>query len=69
VAETGCCESDLKTLDGFLKFARTFSFTLTSMPFQDAWNLDLERLRKCSLHVFDDGRFVPFCSYYLTAQG
>ncbi|NLM71559.1 MAG: radical SAM protein [Synergistaceae bacterium] len=67
--ETGCCEADLKTLDGFLKFARTFSFTLTSMPFQDAWNLDLERLRRCSLHVFDDGKFVPFCSYYLTAQG
>lgn len=64
-----CCEADLKSLDGFLRFARQFSFTLTSMPFQDAWNLDLERLRRCSLHVFDDGRFVPFCSYYLTAQG
>ena len=25
-----------------------------------------ERLRRCSLHVFDDGRLVPFCARYLT---
>jgi len=37
------------------------------MAFQDAGNIDLERLRRCSLHVFDDGKFVPFCAYYLTA--
>jgi len=67
--ERGCCAADLKSLDGFLRFARRYSFTLTAMAFQDAGNLDLERLRRCSLHVFDDGRFVPFCSYYLTAQG
>ena len=63
-----CGPVDLTTFDGFLKFARRYSFTLTAMAFQDAWNLDLERLRRCSLHVFDDGRFVPFCSYYLTPQ-
>jgi hypothetical protein len=67
--EKGCCAADLKSFDGFLRFARRYSFTLTAMAFQDAGNLDLERLRRCSLHVFDDGRFVPFCSYYLTAQG
>ena len=62
-----CCEADLKTFDGFLRFARRYSFTLTAMAFQDAGNIDLERLRRCSLHVFDDGKFVPFCAYYLTA--
>ena len=38
------------------------------MAFQDAWTVDLERLRHCYLHVLaPDGRFVPFCAYNLTA--
>ena len=38
------------------------------MAFQDAWTIDLERLRHCYLHVLAaDGRFVPFCAYNLTA--
>lgn len=61
-------ETDIKTFEGFLRRLRSYSFTLTAMAFQDAGNLDLERLRRCSLHVFDDGRFVPFCAYYLTKQ-
>ncbi|NLM46770.1 MAG: radical SAM protein [Firmicutes bacterium] len=60
--------SDFASFDGFLRRLRTHSFTLTAMLFQDAGNLDLERLRRCSLHVFDDGRFVPFCAYYLTSH-
>jgi uncharacterized radical SAM superfamily Fe-S cluster-containing enzyme len=27
---------------------------------------DLERLRRCSLHVYDKGRIIPFCAKYLT---
>jgi uncharacterized radical SAM superfamily Fe-S cluster-containing enzyme len=61
--------SILDSFDSFLRRVRTHSFTLTAMVFQDAGNLDLERLRRCSLHVFDDGRFVPFCAHYLTKQG
>jgi uncharacterized radical SAM superfamily Fe-S cluster-containing enzyme len=61
--------SVLDSFDSFLRRVRTHSFTLTAMVFQDAGNLDLERLRRCSLHVFDDGRFVPFCAHYLTKQG
>ncbi len=69
VQETSCYESDLETLDGFIRCIRSHSFTITAMAFQDAGNIDLERLRRCSLHVFDDGRFIPFCAYYLTKQG
>jgi len=37
------------------------------MAFQDAWNLDLERLRDCCLHVVKPGgKIIPFCSYNLT---
>jgi hypothetical protein len=57
---------DSLDLDYFMNRVKTHGFTLTSMAFQDAGNLDLERLRRCSLHVFDNGRFVPFCAYYLS---
>jgi hypothetical protein len=50
----------------FLDRIRSHGFTLTAMAFQDAGNLDLERLRRCSLHVFDQGRMVPFCARYLS---
>jgi uncharacterized radical SAM superfamily Fe-S cluster-containing enzyme len=37
------------------------------MAFQDAWTLDLERLRDCCIHIAGrDGRLVPFCAYNLT---
>jgi len=68
-AEVGLkgAESSFDSFDSFLQRIRSHSFTLTAMAFQDAGNIDLERLRRCSLHVFDDGRFIPFCAYYLTS--
>jgi uncharacterized radical SAM superfamily Fe-S cluster-containing enzyme len=72
-ADPCCCSSSAsaihsgETLDGFLEQVRAYGFTVTAMAFQDAWNIDLERLRQCSLHVYKDGKFVPFCSYYLGA--
>jgi uncharacterized radical SAM superfamily Fe-S cluster-containing enzyme len=52
-------------MDSFLEKVKTHGFTITSMAFQDAGNLDFSRLRNCSLHVYDKGRHVPFCAYYL----
>ena len=56
---------DMTDMDTFLARAKSHGFTITSMNFQDAWNLDLERLVRCSLHVYRDGRLVPFCANYL----
>ncbi|MGI5941725.1 MAG: radical SAM (seleno)protein TrsS [Pelotomaculaceae bacterium] len=67
-AEEQESKSGFDSFDSFLRRVRTHSFTLTAMVFQDAGNLDLERLRRCSLHVFADGRFVPLCVYYLTGH-
>ena len=64
-----CCDGDLPTLDGFLNNAKTRSFTITAMAFQDAMNLDVERLRRCSLHVYANGVLKPFCAAYLTGIG
>lgn len=53
--------------DIFLERKRTHSFFVSGMAFQDAWNLDLERLRDCCIHIASpDGRLVPFCAYNLT---
>ncbi|MDO4552479.1 MAG: radical SAM protein [Bacillota bacterium] len=75
VQEESCCcgapdPRDIYTgeasgFDEFLRLVQTYSFTITAMAFQDAYTLDLERLRNCSLHVYREGRMVPFCSRYL----
>jgi uncharacterized radical SAM superfamily Fe-S cluster-containing enzyme len=55
--------------DDLLARARTHAFSISGMAFQDAWNLDLERLRDCCIHtVSPDGRLIPFCAYNLTNQ-
>ena len=56
------------SFDAFLSEVGRRSFTVTAMAFQDAGNLDAERLRRCSLHVYEDGRLLPFCAKYLTAM-
>lgn len=62
-----CCGTpDVHDMDYFLERVKSHGFTVTAMAFQDAGTMDLERLRRCSLHVFDRGRFVPFCAYYLS---
>ncbi|MDO4732093.1 MAG: radical SAM protein [Bacillota bacterium] len=53
-------------LEAFLRKAKERAFTVTAMAFQDAWNLDLARLRRCSLHVYKGGRLRPFCANYLS---
>ncbi len=60
-------KGDIRDMEYFLKRVKTHGFTLTSMAFQDAGNIDFSRLRNCSLHVYDHERFVPFCSFYLTS--
>jgi uncharacterized radical SAM superfamily Fe-S cluster-containing enzyme len=37
---------------------------LGAMHFQDAYNMDLQRLQRCGVHyATPDGRIIPFCSY------
>lgn len=57
---------DISSFDAFLAEKR-MSFCISGMAFQDAWNLDLERLRECFLHVLSpDLKLVPLCAYNLT---
>ena len=69
---TGSSRStDFINLDAFISRARTHTFSISAMAFQDVWNVDLERVRDCCIHVMAPNcHLVPFCAYNLTdAQG
>ena len=59
--------SDEMDFDAFLYRLRHGSLTLSAMAFQDAENLNIERLHRCSLHVYNNGKVKPFCANYLTS--
>lgn len=55
-------------LDAFIQRAQSYTFSISAMAFQDAWNVALDRVRDCCIHVMaPDGRLIPFCLYNLTA--
>ncbi|MBP2661742.1 MAG: Radical domain protein [Firmicutes bacterium] len=63
------CGNDINvgSMDAFLDRVETYSFCISGMAFQDVWNLDLDRLRECFIHVVSpDSRIIPFCAYNLT---
>lgn len=51
------------TRDSLREFHKKTLFVGT-MHFQDAYNIDLERLQRCGIHyALPDGRIIPFCAY------
>lgn len=58
--------SEEMDFDTFLYYLRHRNLTLSAMAFQDAGNFNIERLHRCSLHVYSDGTVKPFCAHYLT---
>jgi hypothetical protein len=70
-AEKGHCQSCEQNQDpwsNFIKREANYCLTITGMPFQDVWTIDLQRLRKCCIHVVTNNkRLVPFCVFYATS--
>jgi uncharacterized radical SAM superfamily Fe-S cluster-containing enzyme len=61
-----CCDS---SADDLYDRLLNCYLTITCMPFQDVWSIDIDRLRGCCGHVVTpDRRIVPFCAYYLTSS-
>ncbi len=54
--------------DAILDRVRNYRLSITCMVYQDAGNMDLERLKYCCVPVIDGGRAVPFCAYNLTSR-
>ncbi|NVO00498.1 MAG: radical SAM protein [Geobacteraceae bacterium] len=68
-APVSCC-CDTNSLDAFLENHHSNTFAVSAMAFQDVWNLDLERVQECCIHVVaPDNRLIPFCLYNLTSAG
>ena len=67
--KASCCDgdSDTSSVDTFLQQTVENTFTVSGMVFQDAYNLDLDRLRRCYICEVDTQKgMIPFCAYNLT---
>ncbi|MBR2716667.1 MAG: radical SAM protein [Oscillospiraceae bacterium] len=61
--------SEIPDFDQFLAEAHDSTLSVSGMLFQDAYNLDLDRLQRCYV-CESDPRYgmVPFCAYNLTSD-
>ena len=56
-----------RSMDTLLERIRNYSLCISGMAFQDVWNIELDRLQRCCIHVAEsDVNLVPFCAYYMT---
>ncbi len=55
----------------FWSYNKNRYLTVGGMVFQDVWNVDLERLKRCTVHIIcKDKKLIPLCAKYLTdAEG
>lgn len=67
-----CCGEDkndsefdgIMDMDEFLRYYRQNTFTVTGMAFQDIFNIDAERVKRCRVQqLTGDNRLIPFCAY------
>jgi uncharacterized radical SAM superfamily Fe-S cluster-containing enzyme len=67
----GCSQCCGQNQDSWLLFRKReglYYLTITGMPFQDIWTLDLERLKRCCVHVVTNNkRLIPLCAFYVTS--
>ena len=66
-----CCDhsgSEYQEWDKLLDQLKNQRISISCMAFQDAENLDLERLKDCYVHVVSKGRIIPFCAYNLSSR-
>ena len=62
-------EDKYSSFTELLKKIETNRFSISCMGFQDVWNLDMDRLKDCCIHVISkEGNLIPFCAYNLTSQ-
>lgn len=62
-SETG----EISQWDKILDSINNNSFSISAMAFQDVWNVDLERVKDCCIHVVSpEYKMIPFCMYNIT---
>ncbi|MFA5055884.1 MAG: radical SAM (seleno)protein TrsS [Dehalococcoidia bacterium] len=65
-SENGAKKQD--SWDNVLDRIRNYRLSITCMAFQDAENLDIERLQYCCVSIIDKGKTIPFCAYNITSR-
>jgi 7,8-dihydro-6-hydroxymethylpterin dimethyltransferase len=50
------------SIDAFLDNVQTNGFSISGMAFQDEFNVEMARLKRCSVHSYDGGKLIPFCA-------
>ncbi|WHH61776.1 radical SAM (seleno)protein TrsS [Petroclostridium sp. X23] len=62
-----CTSQTSSGWDEILDNIHNNSFSISAMAFQDVWNVNLERVKDCCIHVVNpEGKLIPFCLYNLT---
>ena len=62
-------ENKAMSFDEFIAIRQNTTLAISGMAFQDAYTMDLNRLRRCYIHIVSqDGRLIPFCSCNLSAN-
>lgn len=60
-------DAKLSDWDAILSAIANNAFSISGMAFQDVWNVNLERIKDCCIHVSTaDGKLIPFCAYNIT---
>lgn len=74
VAKNWCIQESTKSdeeksdWDKILDRVQNNTFSVSAMAFQDIWNVDLQRVKDCCIHVVHpEGKLVPFCIYNMTS--
>ena len=61
--------NEAMSFDDFINLRQNTTLAISGMSFQDAYTMDLNRLRRCYIHIISqDGRLIPFCSYNLSSD-
>jgi 7,8-dihydro-6-hydroxymethylpterin dimethyltransferase len=61
--------NQMSTYEVLSQQIRQKSLFISGMLFQDVWNLDLERLKRCCIHIVtQDKHMIPLCAKYLTSS-
>ena len=43
------------------------TLTVGGMLFQDVWNVDVKRMKRCPTHIIGSEKLYPLCAKYLTS--
>jgi uncharacterized radical SAM superfamily Fe-S cluster-containing enzyme len=66
-AEEGSSEAN--SWAAFVERAKTSYLTVSTMAFQDVWNVETERLCNCCIHtITPDGKLIPFCLFNINSE-